>query len=298
MNRILSHLHKYNAQGILIILLISLYIGIEELTEFGVTGVEILLLVGLFNLITILVVSGFKKSKLLPKNNKNQFANFFFAGFGLLFLLISYEYISAASVAILRQLDIALITLAGIIFSAKYSRQKLGFIIAAFLIVIVLILEHNINKESLMGYVLILGATLLLSLRSLFLKKMATDETLESIFIIASAASFVYGLIFCLASGIYLSHISPSIFFLVVLLSIVNFFIFRITNNLYKLHTPEMVRFPFLIAGISTMFVEMLVENKLFSYYLITGNLALFFLLFKLVRISKKEDINDPKKVN
>lgn len=298
MNKILSHLNKNVTQVILIILLISLYIGIEELTEFGVSGIEILLLVGLFNLITILVVSGFKKNKLLPKNNKNQLANFFFAGFGLLFLLISYEYISAASVAILRQLDIALITLAGIIFSAKYSRQKMGFIIAAFLIVMVLILEHNINDESLTGYVLILGATLLLSLRSIFLKKMATDETLESIFIIASAASFVYGLIFCLASGIYLSHITPSILLLVVLLSIVNFFIFKITNNLYKLYPPEMVRFPFLIAGISTMFVEMLVESKLFSYYLITGNLALFFVLFKLVRISKKEDINDPKKVN
>ena len=79
----------------------------------------------------------------------------------------------------------------------------------------------------------------------------------------------------------------------IIILSLLNLTLNYALIHLFKRHSAEAVRFPYIIAAVLTMVLEMVIEQKFFSWILIATNLALLSLMALLVWNRKPKVIQE-----
>lgn len=274
----------------LILFLICLNIGIEQLTNLKISGAEILFIRAIFNLLVAFGIAYFTKKNIIPKKVKLQLGTFLCIGLGLLLNFSAFQFISASSVSTLQRLDIPLLCLFAM-FRFKFSIQQFLLCILVFTVVGCLIFINQTTKENPIGYLLILSSVVVLSINTILQKKIAISENLPTIMVIVSLSSVFWGGIRCLQTNSTFENIHLSSLIAIFGLAIINVFIFYIVNDLYKKYHPEFVRYPYLLSAFGTMIVEMLINQKLLNKYLIIGNIIILILLTILVYL--RQDKNE-----
>lgn len=265
-----------------------LYIGIEELTEHGVRSLIILFFVGIFNVLTIIAIHSRKLKTLMPVNKKIQLINFVLTGLGLTLVIISYEYIAAATVAIFKRLDIAILTIISI--TAGSLSKKIIPLAIVFFTVGVLILDNDIIEEDIIGYILVISGVIVLSISNHLKKKIAGSEPVKSVLFIISLSTMFWAILIIYIMDINIYPINARLILLLLGLSFLNMISLHIIFGFYKTYSVQFARYPLLLAAFLTMFTEMIVEQKWFNIEMIVGNSVIFLSLSWLVVISQKEE--------
>ena len=273
--------------ALLAVLLVAMNLGIEKLTDQDVTGAEILLIRAIFNLLTVLGIAIIWKRNIIPSQPKLQFGAFMCLGSSLLLIFTAYQYISAGSVSTLQRLDIPLLVLLAI-FSGTFSAKQFALAIFALGITALLIILNQTTDENPLGYFLVLSGVFVICLNTLLQKKIAVSENIETIMVVTSVSSIFWGAIRCWQAGATFENIKFPQIAIIFGLSVINFVIFYIVNDLYKKESPEFVRYPYLLAAFLTMGMEMIIEQKIFSPILLTGNVVILIILTFLVRNRQK----------
>lgn len=278
----------------LILLLIALNIGIEQLTNQKITGAEILFIRAVFNLFVAFGIAYFTKQSIIPNKVKLQIGTFICIGLGLLLNFSAFQFISAGSVSTLQRLDIPLLCLFAM-FRFKFSIKQFLFCILVFLVVGSLIFLNQTTKENPIGYLLILSSVVVLSINTILQKKIAVSENLVAIMFVVSLSSVFWGGIRCIQTNATFEHIHWGSLLAIFGLAVINVFIFYIINDFYKKHQPEFVRYPYLLAAFGTIIVEIIIYQKLLNTYLIVGNIIILILLTILVylRQGKNEKLTE-----
>ena len=273
--------------AVLVSLLVAMNIGIEELTDKGITGAEILFLRSICNLTAAFFIAAYSRKSIIPKQPKFQLGAFICLGLSLLLLFTAYQYISAGSVSTLQRLDIPLL----VIMAAFGSQSKLSqtlLAILAFALVAALLILNKTTDEDPIGYFIVLSAVVILCINTLLQKKIAVTENIQTIILISSLSSVFWGGIRCWQAHSTFANIQLESLLVIVALSIINLIIFYIVNDLYKKKSPEVVRYPYLLAAFLTMITEVIVEHKIFNPILIVGNISILIVLTLLVRSRHK----------
>lgn len=288
MNNLISKLNSgWWQYAVLVSLLVAMNIGIEELTDKGITGAEILLLRSICNLIAAIFIAAYNKTSILPKQPKLQFGAFICLGLSLLLIFTAYQYISAGSVSTLQRLDIPLLVIITAFGSqSKLSQTLLAFF--AFVLVTSLLILNKTTDEDPIGYFIVLSAVVILCLNTLLQKKIAITENIQTIILISSLSSVFWGGVRCCQTNSTFANIQLDSLLVIVGLSFANLLIFYIVNDLYKKKSPEVVRYPYLLAAFLTMITEMIIEHKIFNSILIVGNISILIVLTLLVRSRHK----------
>lgn len=272
---------------ILAVLLVTMNLGIEKLTDENVTGAEILLIRAVFNLLMVLSIAFLFKKSVVPSKPGLQFGAFVCLGSSLLLVFTAYQYISAGSVSSLQRLDIPLLVLAAF-FSRKFSKSQFALSLTALGLVILLIIVNEKTDENPFGYFLVISGVIVICFNTLLQKKIAAVEKIETIMVVTSLSSIFWGAIRCWQAGASFESIKFPQIILIFGLSVINFIIFYIVNDLYKKQSPEFIRYPFLLAAFLTMGMEMMIEWKIFSPILITGNIAILIIMTLIVNVRRK----------
>lgn len=287
----INFINKLNSGGLqialLVALLVAMNIGIEELTDQGITGAEILLVRSICNLVAAIFIAAYSTTSILPKQPKLQAGAFICLGLSLLLIFTAYQYISAGSVSTLQRLDIPLLVL----ISAFGGQSKLSqtlLALLAFALVAALLLLNKTTDEDPIGYFIVLSAVVILCINTLLQKKIAITENIQTIILISSLSSVFWGGVRCWQTHSTFANIQLDSLLAIVGLSIINLIIFYLVNDLYKKKRPEVVRYPYLLAAFLTMITEMIVEHKMFNPILIIGNISILIVLTLLVRSRHK----------
>ena len=273
---------------LLIVTLVMTYIGIEELTENGVRSLIILFFVGIFNVLTIIAIHSKKLKTLVPVNKKIQLINFILTGLGLTLVIISYEYIAAATVAIFKRLDIAILTIISI--TAGSLSKKIIPLAIVFFTVSILMLDNKIIDEDITGYILVISGVVVLSISNHLKKKISGSEPIKSVLFIISLSTMSWAILIIYVMDIDVYTIEADLILLILGLSFLNMISLYIIFGLYKTYSVQFARYPLLLAAFLTMFAEMIVEQKWFDVEMIVGNSVIFLGLSWLVIISQKEE--------
>lgn len=276
--------------AILVVLLVALNIGIEQLTNQKITGAEVLVIRSLCNLLSVFVIAFFSKKSIIPKQPKLQIGIFLCLGLSLLLFYTAYQYISAGSVSTLQRLDIPLLVLTAA-FSKKSTLAQMLTALLAFILVAALLVMNKATSENPIGYLIVLSGVGILCINTLLQKRIAILENIQTIIFISSLSSVFWGAVRCYQFHSTFSNVHLFSFFVIVGLSLINLAIFYIVNILYKKHQPEIVRYPYLLAAFLTMVTEMIIAHKLFSPILIIGNTSILIVLSFLVRSRQRSVI-------
>ena len=273
--------------AILVALLVAMNISIEELTNTGITGAEILLIRSVFNLLGAFIIAGITRESIIPRKPKLQIGAFICMGLSLLLIFTAFQYISAGSVSTLQRLDIPLLVLIAA-FSRKSSRLQILLALLSFVLVAVLLLLNKATDQKPIGYFIILSAVIIICISTLLQKKISVTENIPTIIFISSMSSVFWGGIRCWQTHSTFSHIHLGGLSVIFGLNLINLIIFYMITDLYRRHRPEVVRYPYLLAAFMTMITEMIVAHKLFSPILIIGNTAILLAITLLVRRRQK----------
>ncbi|MAD96994.1 MAG: hypothetical protein CMB99_06665 [Flavobacteriaceae bacterium] len=267
---------------LLVCLITGIQLFVEELTEIGLLGTQILFWLSCFNIIYVLVKNLITKSSFTPKDPKGQFYRFFFVGISMICLFSSFEFISAASFSTLSRIDIPIIILITAI-SLKQSKRKIYLSVLVLFVVAFILFESQEVDEDFLGYMLVIFGVFGNVLNTLLKKRMSTTESLEMIILVGSASALVWCSGWMAYKGVSPFTIKSIYVFEIVALSVMNLTLNYLLIHLFKRHSAEAVRFPYIIAAVLTMVLEMVIEQKFFSWILISTNLVLLSLIALLV---------------
>ncbi len=268
---------------ILVVLLVSMNIFVEHLTNLHITGAEVLGVRSLFSLIFIAAYSFFKEKSLVPRELKLQTNSFFFSGLSLLLIMTGFEYISAGSVSTMQRMDIPLLIVIAA-FTSKVTKTQLFLSLVTFAIIVALILLSNKTDESPVGYLIVFTGVVCVCINALLQKKISRKEEVQIIIAITSLSSLTWSLFRCYQKHTSFENIQSEQYLLLAMLGAFNVGIIFIMTQLYKLYKPDFVRYPFLLCTFLTMIVEMIVAHKLFSPIVLIGNTALLIIVTYLVK--------------
>lgn len=267
---------------LLVLLITGIQLFVEELTEIGLLGTQILFWLSCFNIVFVVAKNLISKSTFLPNDPKWQFFRFLFVGVSMICLFSSFEFISAASFSTLSRIDIPIIILITAI-SIKQSKKKIYLSVFVLFVVAFILYESQEVDEDFLGYMLVIFGVLGNVLNTLLKKRMSTTESLELIILVGSSSALVWCFGWMQYKGVSPFEIKQIYIFEIIALSIMNLILNYVLIHLFKRHSAEAVRFPYIIAAVLTMVLEMIIEQKFFSWILISTNLVLLSLIALIV---------------
>lgn len=267
---------------LLVLLITGIQLFVEELTEIGLLGTQILFWLSCFNIVFVVAKNLISKSTFLPNDPKGQFFRFLFVGVSMICLFSSFEFISAASFSTLSRIDIPIIILITAI-SIKQSKKKIYLSVFVLFVVAFILYESQEVDEDFLGYMLVIFGVLGNVLNTLLKKRMSTTESLELIILVGSSSALVWCFGWMQYKGVSPFEIKQIYIFEIIALSIMNLILNYVLIHLFKRHSAEAVRFPYIIAAVLTMVLEMIIEQKFFSWILISTNLVLLSLIALIV---------------
>ena len=155
--------------------------GIEALTDKGYSTGVIMLYRGLGALLVFLLFALYRKSDLKPKNWKPHIFRLIINGLSAWFLIYSFKFLSAGTVALFQRMDIPLLILIAVF--SKNHRSSLQFYLSIWTIFIIIffVLSANIIDEDPKGF-LFIGASIVLSAISFFIIKKQSENRRGNVF--------------------------------------------------------------------------------------------------------------------
>ncbi len=238
--------------------------GIEALTDKGYSSGLILLYRGLGALLIFLLFALYRKSDLKPKKWKPHIFRLIINGLSGWFLIYSFKFLSAGTVALFQRMDIPLLILIAVF--NKNHRSSLQFYLSIWTIFIIIffVLSANIIDEDPAGFIYI-GASIILSALSFFIiKKQTETEGGMSLGVLYLVGIVIWGLGITSYKGSGLSIATQDIWLfmlsggLLALISICSIILF-------KRYNAEKVRLPFALGALATLGLEMILEHKVFT---------------------------------
>ena len=238
--------------------------GIEALTDKGYSSGLILLYRGLGALLVFLLFAVYRKSNLKPKKWKPHIFRLIINGLSGWFLIYSFKFLSAGTVALFQRMDIPLLILIAVF--NKNHRSSLQFYLSIWTIFIIIffVLSANIIDEDPRGF-LFVGASIFLSAISFFIiKKQSETEGGMSLGVLYLAGIVIWGLgitsyndsgLSVKIADIWLFFLSGGLLALISICSI----------TLFKRYNAEKVRLPFALGALATLGLEMIIEHKVFT---------------------------------
>ncbi len=253
--------------------------------------------------LTMNIIHAFiKKKRIFPKFWLPQLVRIVIDGASVWLFYESFKYLSASSVAIVQRMDIPLLVL--ISFYAGNSKSSLQYYLSfwSFLILAFFVADAKFIDEGIAGFFLSIGSVALRATTYFLIQKQTRYED-ESVLNI----TYLFGI---LVAGLILNFsqqqpivVAPADlpFFLVGAVSL--YIIVQLALKLFAWHPAERARLPFVLGAFATMIVEMIIENKFFSFtqiglsVLITGIITTIALnpsppkrVFTSPKSMKKED--------
>lgn len=191
-----------------------------------------------------------EKLSLWPKSIKTQYIRAFLAGLALTLFALSYNWLTASTVAVLSNIDVPLLILLGSLVGMKTSlRVKiLSFACIGFLVWYVLGLEQQ--PDLWYGLSSLMTACFLLCFGYYFIKKSMEEENYAITILTPALAIIFYGMFQEIIISTPAFNWAPTLFFMDILSGAAMFFAYISTMQLYRITDLATAEFPTLLASI------------------------------------------------
>lgn len=279
---------------ILIFSLVGVGLSMRVLALHEVPVSESLILRGFSCLLGVLFFARRYSFSLVPHSLKTQIFRALLAGMALTFLSLSYNWLTASTVAVLSNMDVPLLIVLGPLLGVPSTKktQILSLISILFLVWYISNLEIQINLVYGLGS-LTLGS-LLLCFGYLYIKKSMTDENKAVAILTPSLAIILYGFIEKAWAGGGVSSAWTSTCLSIGFLSGIGMFLAYIaTMKLYELTDLASAEFPTLISSIIIQPAELLFLNEPIHKIYLLSSIGFVVMTYLIMRLQKISEINN-----
>lgn len=282
---------------ILIFSLVGVGLSMRVLALNEVPVSESLILRGFSCLLGVLLFARRYSFSLIPRSLKTQIFRALLAGMALTFLSLSYNWLTASTIAVLSNIDVPLLMVLGSLLGVPATKktQLLSLISILFLVWYISNLEMQINLVYGLGS-LTLGS-LLLCFGYLYIKKSMADENKAVAILTPSLAIILYGLVEKVWTGGGVSSAWTLTSLSIGFLSGVGMFLAYIaTMKLYELTDLASAEFPTLISSIIIQPAELLFLNEPIHKIYLFSSIGFVVMTYLIMRLQKNSE--DCDKVN
>jgi|GEM_PF-2435819 len=277
-------LHPKYLIGAAIVVLISFYgYSVEMLTDRGYTPPQIMAGRGSIALVLGLVLALVKGQQLLPNRWRPQIARFFITGMASYLTILSYRYLSAASVSLINQLDVPLIIFASVALGQKKTAPQFWLSFWTVLVVLYLVIDARFIDEESLGFIYALISVGLVCTGYFLVKRAINHENTFVICNVFSLSNVVFGGVLMLVTNeVPVFYIKDAWIFITGALSQVSLYMLAVV--LYRWFPVEKTRLPYVLATVFVLVLEMLVEQKYSSISQIGLTLLITGMLITIIR--------------
>lgn len=274
-----------------LILIISISVtgfAIKHLAILNISYSESLIIRGLSCLAFVLLWSIIKKHSLLPKAIKIQMYRLFIAGVALVFITVSYYWLSASAVSVISNIDVPLMIVFGQMIGVRSSKNEKIISLISMLFLIWYCVRLDQFQSSLLGlFFLVMGLSLLCFGYAL-IKKSMTEEN-SSIVVLTPAVAILF---FGLCSLPFESDKNILWNNQVVVAGILSgfgmFVAYHATMQLYKLTDIASAEFPTLLSSLIMQPLESWVYKSTFSTESFLISSVFVCIVFFIIRFRKE----------
>lgn len=206
-----------------------------------------------------------KKKRIHPKAWLPQLFRIIIDGVSVWLFYESFKYLSASSVAIMQRMDIPFLVL--ISFYAGHNKSSLQFYLSiwAILILLFFVSDATFIQEDITGFLLTISSVALRSTTYIIIKKQSNHEEKSVLNTTYLLGIFIIGI---LLSGYNHHSLIVKTGHLPIFIAggITLFCIVQVALKLFSWYSAERARLPFVSGAFVTMIVEMIIEQKVFSF--------------------------------
>jgi hypothetical protein len=180
---------------ILVASLVVLGLCIRVLALEGAPVSESLIIRGLGCFLLVLVFARAKNLKLKPVSIRTQSLRALIAGLALTFLTLSYQWLSASTVAVLSNIDVPILIVLGPLIGVPATFRARFLSLVSMLILLLYVVSIEVARETLhYGLGCLFAGTLLLCLGYVYIKKSMNEENKAVAILTPALAILIYGL--------------------------------------------------------------------------------------------------------
>jgi len=269
--------------GVLISSLIAVGVCIRVLALHQIPLSETLVVRGLSCLILVMAYSYRRKLSLVPKSIRTQVVRASLAGLALTLLSLSYNWLSASSVALLSNVDVPLLVVLGPIIGVQASLRARGLSLLSIAVLVWYVVNIERTNQFLYGLGSLLLGSALLCIGYFFIKKSMNEENRAIAILTPSLALVLYGVLEG-AGGVDPLKWSTLDLAICILSGVAMFFAYVATMKLYDLTDIASAEFPTLLSAIAIQPIESIVLREPLNSVGLTASI-LFVLVTYLIMV-------------
>lgn len=274
---------KYLIGGAVILAISFFGYSVEMLTDRGYTPAQIMAGRGSIALVLCSTVALVKRQPLLPNHWQPQIARFFLTGTASYLSIISYRYLSAASVSLINQLDVPFIIFASVALGQKKTALQFWLSFWTVLVVLYLAVDARFIDEESVGFVYAILSVAMVCTGYFLVKKAVGRENAFVICNVFSLSNVVFGL------GLLFIKSEPMEFqlrdvWILITGAVSQVALYLLAVVLYRWFTIEKTRLPYVLATVFVLVLEMIMEQKYFSVSQIGLTLLITGMLITIIR--------------
>lgn len=264
-------------------------LSIRDLAVKGISFSETLIVRGIVCLAIVCVWALWKKISLVPKSISTQLIRAVIAGLALTFFSMSYNWLSASTIAVISNVDVPLLVILGSLVgqsSTSQSKYLSGFSI---LILIFYSIGIQDSPRWVVGLLTLLSGLFLLCFGYSFIKKSMAEENEAITVLTPSIALIVYGVAQGFIEATPVSSWDGSSGWSAVASGVGMFGAYYATMKLYDLADIATAEFPTLIASLLIQPVEAILFKEVFSVRHFLLSLAFVVCVYFILTQGKEE---------
>tara|TARA_B110001454_G_scaffold218046_1_gene244911 strand:+ start:22062 stop:22925 length:864 start_codon:yes stop_codon:yes gene_type:complete len=245
-------------------------------------------------LVCLILVWGWAKRQqlsLIPKSIKTQVFRALIAGLALTFFSMSYNWLSASTVAVLSNIDVPMLVILGSFVGQNSTlRAKLLSLIS---IVILAIYTLSLQRQPqwLLGISVLGIGTVLLCFGYFFIKKSMTEENEVITVLTPSLAIIAYGLVQWGLEPMTTSVWNSLSVISVIISGIGMFGAYYATMRLYELTDITTAEFPTLLSSVAIQPMEAIFFRESLSVSHLWLSIVFVFVTYLILRTENKEAV-------
>lgn len=248
-----------------IILAISFYnYSVEMLTDLDYTPAQIMLSRGSMALVLGMAIALIKKQPLLPNHWRPQIVRFFLTGTAAYLAIVAYQYLSAATVSLIYQLDVPIVIFISAFGGQKKSPLQFWLSLWTVLTVLYLAVDARFIDEEPEGFLFAIVSVCMVCVGYFLVKKASVRENAFMISNVFSLSNVVFGLALLLINRQAFRMDAAHVWIFVVgAVSQVSLYLLAV--QLYRWFDIEKTRLPYVLATVFILIMEMVMEQKYFG---------------------------------
>jgi len=204
---------------------------LKKLAMDGISGHTILVFRGLGCMFCAISYAILKRHSLYPKDPQLQAKRLLVAGLGLSLTLLSYQFINASTINLLLKYDI-LFLLVMTLKRGQSISKFIVFLLGGLLLLILHITFFKADSESIVGHIIVILGTLIISVGFLLLNKSARKENIAVTTVIPGLSLTIAGILLFFANPNHSLNFSSH--FMLLICGPIMYFIYFFTIKLYK----------------------------------------------------------------